>query len=69
MQRATAAMPRCWRAVQRLLGDPDPAVADAASWALDRLSKLCQFLERVDCVGQPFGRDHGAGFDQLAACT
>ncbi|WP_421850984.1 tRNA epoxyqueuosine(34) reductase QueG [Novosphingobium sp.] len=25
------------RAVQRLLGDPDPAVADAASWALDRL--------------------------------
>ncbi len=25
--------------VQRLLGDPDPAVADAASWALDRLAE------------------------------
>ncbi|WP_421836371.1 tRNA epoxyqueuosine(34) reductase QueG [Novosphingobium sp.] len=25
--------------VQRLLADPDPAVADAASWALDRLSE------------------------------
>lgn len=26
--------------VQRLLGDPDPAVADAASWALDRLVEV-----------------------------
>ena len=25
--------------VQRLLADPDPAVADAASWALDRLAE------------------------------
>jgi epoxyqueuosine reductase len=29
--------PALFGAVQRLLGDPDPAVADAADWALDRL--------------------------------
>lgn len=28
------------RPVQRLLADPDPAVADAASWALDRLVEV-----------------------------
>ena len=32
-----SAEPALFGAVQRLLGDADPAVADAASWALDRL--------------------------------
>jgi epoxyqueuosine reductase len=31
--------PALMGAVQRLLGDPDPALADAASWALDRLAE------------------------------
>ena len=31
--------PQLMAPVQRLLADPDPAVADAASWALDRLAE------------------------------